>query len=188
MDNKNREHLVEKKLKDRIAFFEGFLEVHKDEVLLPDGNKSHREYIHHPGAVAILVIDKEDIYMEYQYRYPVGEVILEIPAGKLDKGEDIKKAALRELQEETGLIAKDLIKIGAMYNSVGYSDEVIHFFVAKEFEKSTRSLDDGEFIDIVKMPFKDVLEMVLNNEIKDSKTAYGIMLYDNLVKSGKISK
>ena len=188
MKYKDEKNLIEKKIDGKIVYYEGFLELHKDKVLLPDGNSSTREFIHHPGAVAIIVIDGDDIYMEYQYRYPVGEVILEIPAGKLDKGEEIYSAALRELKEETGICAKELIKIGEMYNSVGYSDEVIHFFVAKDFTKEERFLDDEEFIDVVKMPFNKVLEMVNNNEIKDSKTAFGIMLYDNLLRNGKISK
>ena len=178
--------LIEKKVDGEIVFKGALLEVHKDKVTLPDGNYSYREYIYHNGASAILVIDGEDIYMERQFRYPVGEVIWEIPAGKLDKGEDPLTGAKRELEEETGIKTDNLIKIGAMYNSVGYSNEVINYYVAKDFSEGSKKLDDEEFIDVVKVPFKKVLEMVLNGEIKDSKTAYGIMLYDNLKRLGKI--
>lgn len=178
--------LIEKKISGSIVFKGRLLEVHKDEVLLPDGNTTGREYIAHPGAAAIIVIDGDDIYMERQFRYPVGEVILEIPAGKLDIGEDILTGAKRELKEETGLVCDNLIKIGSMYNSVGYSNEVIHFFLAKDFKQGTNNLDYEEFIDVVKMPFNKVLDMVINNQIKDSKTAYGILMYHELKMAKKI--
>ena len=130
--------------------------------------------------------DDNNIYMEYQYRHPVKKVVFEIPAGKLEWGEDPSLAAIRELKEETGITSTELIKIGEMLNSVGYSDEIIHFYYAKIVSVGDTDLDDNEFINVVKMPFSEVKEKVLKNEIKDSKTAFGVMLYDNLVKEGLI--
>ena len=178
--------LIEKKISGVIVFKGTLLEVHKDEVLLPNGAKSHREYIKHNGAVAILVFDKDDIYMERQFRYPINEVIYEIPAGKIDLGEEELVAAHRELKEETGLTTDKLIKIGSMYNSVGYSNEVINFYYTNTFKEGETHLDENEFIDVIKMPFSKVLDMVLSGEIKDSKTAYGIMIYDELKKAKKL--
>ena len=178
--------LIEKRIGGEIVFKGALLEVHKDTVLLPDGNKATREYIYHNGASAILVIDNDDIFMERQFRYPIGEVIWEIPAGKLDKGEDPLTGAKRELEEETGLKCENLTFIGSMYNSVGYSNEVINYFVARDFKMGNKNLDEEEFIDVCKIPFKKVLDMVISGEIKDSKTAYGIMLYHNLKTMGKI--
>lgn len=169
---------------ESVAYKGSFLEFKKDEVLLPDGNYAFREYIHHPGAVAILVIDKDDnVYMERQFRYPIRKIIYEIPAGKLEKGEDILEAAKRELEEETGLIAKNMEKLGEDYPCVGYSDEVIHIYLVKEFEEGKQHLDEEEFVEVEKIPYEEVLEMIKNGEIKDSKTVHAISLYK--IKYGK---
>lgn len=171
--------LEEKTKSESIAYKGSFLEFKKDQVILPDNNTAYREYIHHPGAVAILVIDKEDnIYIERQFRYPLRKVIYEIPAGKLEKGENISEAAKRELEEETGLVSEILVKLGETYPCVGYSDEVIHIFLAKDFKEGKQHLDEEEFVDVIKIPFEKVKEMIINGEIKDSKTVHAIFLYE----------
>lgn len=171
--------LEEKTKKESIVYNGSFLEFRKDEVILPDDNIAYREYLHHPGAVAILVIDSDNnIYIERQYRYPLRKVIYEIPAGKLEKDEDILEAAKRELEEETGLVSKSLEKLGETYPCVGYSDEVIYIFLAKDFKEGKQHLDEEEFVDVVKMPFEKVKEMIISGEIKDSKTVHAIYLYE----------
>lgn len=177
--NKKYQNLIEITKSEETAYKGKFLEFNCDEVYLPNGETSMREYVNHPGAVAILVIDEENnVLFEEQFRYPLHEVILEIPAGKLEKNEDILFAANRELEEETGLVANKLIKLGISYPCVGYSNEVIHLFLAVDCKKGKQHLDDEEFLNVVKIPFDEVKKLIKNGVIKDSKTIQAIYLYE----------
>ena len=139
--------------------------------------KVAREVVEHRGAAAILAIDKNKILLVKQYRFPHGYV-LEIPAGTLEKGEQPKKCAFRELKEETGYVAKKMIPLIKYYPSIGYNTELIHCFVATGIKKSSKlKLDADEIISVVKINFKKVLRMILSGKIVDSKTICAVLTY-----------
>jgi len=139
--------------------------------------KVAREIVEHRGAAAILAIDKGKILLVKQYRFPHGYV-LEIPAGTLEKGEEPKKCAIRELKEETGYVAKKMIPLIKYYPSIGYNTELIHCFVASGIRKSSKlKLDADEIISVVKIDFKKVLQMILSGKIVDSKTICAVLTY-----------
>lgn len=137
----------EKIKKEETVFKGGFLKVNLVEVELPNKKIAYRDVVRHPGAVAILTLNENnEVLLEYQYRTAIDEIIMEIPAGKLEKGEDIKEAALRELKEETGLYANKIEYLGKTLVAAGYSDEIIHIYLAKDLTKGTNDLDEDEFV------------------------------------------
>lgn len=147
-----------------------------DEVLLPNGESSRRDYIAHPGGVTIAALDENnELYFVRQFRYPYGRVILELPAGTLEKGENPKDAGVRELKEETGAICSELISLGEFYPSAGYSDEVIYLYYTRVERVEAQCLDEDEFINTVKIPLRKAVEMIYNNEIKDGKTIAAVL-------------
>ena len=157
--------------------FDGaLLKVWKDEVELPNGKTSGREYIKHPGASVVLpVFANGDVMLVGQYRYPVGDVFLEVPAGKLDPNETPLQTAKRELQEEAGLTCKNLVQIGSFHPCVGYSDEIIHLFIGWNIKEQDQNPDDDEFLTRHRFPFKTVLEMIESGDITDSKTIITVL-------------
>lgn len=162
---------TEKKLSGEVVFDGKLLKIEKDTVNLPNGNTSTREVVRHPGAVCVLAIDDDyTIYMTKQYRYALAEEVLELPAGKIDKGEKPLEAAKRELKEETGLTADNFVYYGKFYPASGYSDEGLYFYVATDLHKGEQQLDDDEFVKVVAMPLKTAISMCHNGEIPDSKT------------------
>ncbi|MBR5097857.1 MAG: NUDIX hydrolase [Spirochaetales bacterium] len=173
----NKMDLVEKQL-DSTKVFEGrLLHVYKDNILLPNGNKSTREYIKHPGAVAIVALDdKNRIAIEHQFRYPFSAELIEIPAGKLDYiGENPLSAAERELREETGITASEFEYMGPFYPTCAYSNEVIHLYWAKGLSYGDRDLDDDESINVEMMDIKDVVRMILEGKVQDGKTQAAVL-------------
>ncbi|MBR5272072.1 MAG: NUDIX hydrolase [Clostridia bacterium] len=168
--------LNEKTLKKEIVYQGRKFAFCSDEVLLPNGETSRRDYVAHPGGVTIAALDENDnLYFVRQFRYPYGRVILELPAGTLEKDEDPMDAGLRELKEETGAICSKLESLGEFYPSVGYCNEVIYLYYARVESVEMQSLDEDEFINVVKIPLKKAVEMVLNNEIKDGKTQVAVL-------------
>ena len=166
-------HLSEKKLSGEQIFSGRVVDLSVDKVELEDGKITTRELITHPGGVCVVPInDKGEIYMVKQFRYPFSSVLLEIPAGKLEKGEDHRECGIRELKEEIGAEAEYL---GCLYPTVAYDTEIIHMYLAKGLSFGEQSLDDGEFIDVIKMPFEQAVEMVMKNEIPDAKTQLAIL-------------
>lgn len=154
------------------------LNLRNDEVLLPDGRHAFREVIEHSGGAAVLAVDENDcVYLTEQFRYPYKKPLLELPAGKLNSGEAPEECALRELREETGLIAKRLIPLGELYPSPGYTEEIIYVFRAEGLICGTSSPDEDEFLNVIKMPLKKLLEKIKRNEIKDAKTVFGVLRY-----------
>ncbi len=154
----------------------GFLHVWRDKVRLPDGAITHREYIRHPGAVAILALtDAGLVVLERQYRYPLAREFIEIPAGKVEPGEALLETAKRELLEETGYWAADWQRMTTIHNAIAYSDEGIELYVARDLEKRTPSLDAGEFLEVFEVPLAEALAMVRDGRITDVKTMIALL-------------
>jgi len=155
----------------------GFLRVHRDRVRLPDGTETTREYIKHPGAVAIVALTGDGrVVLERQHRYPLRRDFIEIPAGKLEQGEASLETAKRELLEETGYVAAEWIRLGVAYNAIGYSDEGIELFIARGLEKREAKLDAGEFLEVFTLPMDEALAMVRDGRITDMKTMVALLL------------
>ncbi|MBQ8210332.1 MAG: NUDIX hydrolase [Clostridia bacterium] len=179
----NDEMLIEKKVSSEYIFDGKLLQVYRDTIELPNGEPATREYIKHQGAVAVVpVTDENEIIAVRQYRYPIGRVTIEIPAGKLDKDEEPLTAAKRELSEETGVESADIEYIGGLYPSVAYTDEIIHMYVAKNLKYGEMHTDDDEFLDVVKIKIDDFVDMILKGEIMDSKTQAAVLKVAMLLK------
>lgn len=165
----------------------------KDTVMLPNGKQALREVVKHPGGVCVAALtDKQEILLVSQFRYPVGDEILEVPAGKLTKGEDPLCCGKRELHEETGASAKEYTDLGQLFPSPGYTDEIIYIYLAKGLTYGEQDPDDDEFLDVVKMPLETAVEKVLSGEIKDAKSQAAILktwlfLQREKTSAGKIS-
>lgn len=158
--------------------FKGFiLDVKVDEIRQPDGNIGTRELIRHIGAVCIVpVTDDNKVIMENQYRYPIAQLIQEIPAGKLDAAdEDRLEAAKRELREETGYTADEWIDMGLYYPAPAYSDEKITMYLAKGLHKGETDLDDDEFIEVTEIPITELIDDIVSGKITDGKTQVAIL-------------
>ncbi|UPT74122.1 MAG: NUDIX hydrolase [Elusimicrobiota bacterium] len=147
-----------------------------DTVRLPDGKLATREFMNHPGAVGVVpFLDKDTIVMVRQYRHPVGEVTLELPAGKLDKGENKLSCVRRELAEETGYTAKTIKPLLNYWPTPAFADEVLYLYTAAGLTPGKVHADDDEFIEAVAVPFKKALAMALDGRIMDSKTVVGLL-------------
>jgi ADP-ribose pyrophosphatase len=148
-----------------------FLRIKCDTVRLPDGKHATREYVVHPGAVVVLpLLDDGQVVLERQFRYPVGQVMIELPAGKLEAGEDPLLCGLRELQEETGYTAAEWAYAGQMHLAIAYSTEVIHIYFARGLTGGARQLDAGEFLDVFTAPAQDLLDWCADGTVTDAKT------------------
>ena len=174
----------EKTIKTERIFEGKILKVDYDTVLLPNGKQATREIVRHPGGVGVVAVDDSDmIYMVKQYRIPYDDILLEIPAGKLDKNENIDSAAARELSEETGLSAKEWNYIGDFYPSVGFCDENLRLYMASGLVMGDVHPDDDEFLNVVKMPFDEVAAMCVDGKIKDGKTIAAVLKADYIRKN-----
>ncbi len=168
--------LFEKQLSSEQIYDGKVVKLYRDTVQLQDGKTSVREVVRHPGAVCVVpVTDKGEIIMVRQFRYPFGRVFLEIPAGKLDAGEDPRAAAMRELSEETGAEALQLEELGIYCSTVAIFDEKIHMYLARGLKFSAPHTDEGEFLEVVHMPFHDAVEMIMDGEIQDGKTQAAVL-------------
>lgn len=157
----------------------------RDTVELENGNTALREVIEHPGGVAVLPVDEHDnILMVRQFRYPFGTQLLEIPAGKLEYGEDAFLCGQRELEEETGCTAAFYHPLGQLLPTPAYDNEVIHLYYAKDLTKTKQHLDSDEFLTVEAIPFETVVSMVLANEIRDAKTQIAVLKAKLLRESG----
>ncbi|MEA5004626.1 MAG: NUDIX hydrolase [Christensenella sp.] len=172
----NLDEMKETTLSSESIYDGAIINVEKDTVRLPDGNTSIREVVRHPGGVSVCAIDHDlNVYFVRQFRYPFGTVLLELPAGKIDPEENPYDAALRELKEETGLVATDMISLGQIYSSVGFCDEVIHMYMAVSVEQREQCLDAGEFVKVEKIPIAEAVQMVIRGEITDAKTVASLL-------------
>ncbi|WP_099360605.1 NUDIX hydrolase [Fredinandcohnia onubensis] len=171
------DHLLEKTIKREVLFEGKVIDLHIEEVELPNGHTSRRELIKHSGAVAILALtDENKIVMVQQYRKALDKVIVEIPAGKLEKGEAPEVTAKRELEEETGYDCETLTPLISFYTSPGFADELVHLFIAKDLKKieNPASLDEDEFVDLLEVSLDEALELLKEKKIYDAKTAYAV--------------
>ena len=158
-----------------------------DEILLPDGKKAIREYMEHPGAVAVLpLVGDGSIVLVKQYRYPVGKVTYELPAGKLGKGEDPASCVRRELAEETGYRAGRVRRILSYWPTSAFSNEIIHIYTAEGLVESSKSPDEDEFIEHLTVPFRSALDWVIEGKIRDSKTVIALLFW--AVRGAKTSR
>jgi ADP-ribose pyrophosphatase len=168
--------LAETLLAGEEVFSGRLLKVYRDRVRLPDGSESVREYIRHPGAVAIVALLADDrVVLERQYRYPLGRDFIEIPAGKLEPGEAHLQTAKRELQEETGYVASEWRRLGLIHNAIGYSDEGIELWLARGLERREQKLEPGEFLEVFSLPLAEARAMVRDGRITDVKTIAGLL-------------
>jgi len=177
----------EKTISEKHIYTGNIISVDLATVTLPDGRQATRDIVRHPGASAVIPINENgEIYMVRQYRKPIDRVSLEIPAGKLDKGEDPRVCAERELKEETGLTAREITHIISIHSTPGFSNEVLHLYAATGLKEGQSCADADEFISTEKFTIAQLTDMILKGEITDAKSIIGILLADKIV-DGKIN-
>ena len=179
------EHLIEQTLERQELFKGRFLHAYRDTVRLPDGGQAMREYVVHPGAVVVVPLlqgphGETRIVLERQYRYPVGQVMVELPAGKLDAGEEPLLCGQRELLEETGYRASEWARAGQMHLAIAYSTEVIHIFFARGLVAGERQLDEGEFLDVFAASLDELLAWSRDGRLTDGKTLSCLLWAQNV--------
>lgn len=179
---------LEEKTLDSVTIYEGkIIKLKVDDVELPNGNTSKREVVEHPGGVAIAALtDKNELLFVRQYRYPFKEVVLELPAGKLETGSSPLENGKRELLEETGAIGYNYISLGAQMVSPGFTNEVVHLYLCRIEKFDEQMLDEDEFLNVERIPIDKAVEMVLNNQIFDGKTQTAVLKASMLLQSGAI--
>ncbi len=178
--------LKETRLSTEVMYEGSFMQVHKDAVRLPDGAVSSREYIRHPGAVTVLaLLDNGKLVMERQFRYAPQREFIELPAGKIDHGEDPLLTAQRELLEETGYVAGEWTHLATTWPCIGYSDERIEFFLARGLRHEGRQLDHGEFLEVFELSLDEATEWVRQGKINDGKTIVGLYWLEKTLQGWK---
>ena len=168
--------LTEKTLSSEKIFDGRILHIRRDTVQLPNGAQSFREVVDHPGGVCVLALDGENrALLVSQFRYPYKEVVREVPAGKLERGEDPREAAIRELREETGAVAGTFESLGELYPSPGYCGEIIRMYLARDLTFGGTDLDEDEFLNLERVPFETLVQQVLSGEVRDAKTIAAVL-------------
>lgn len=171
--------LKETRLNSALIYDGDFIQVRKDDVRLPDGSVSSREYITHPGAVAVLaILDNGNLVMERQFRYASQREFIELPAGKIDSGEDILVCAQRELLEETGYVAREWTHLTTVWPCIGYADERIEYFVARGLTYQGHKLDEGEFLEVFELSLTEAIDWIRLGKINESKTLVGLFFLE----------
>lgn len=168
--------LEEKTIKKNYVYNGRIINVRNDDAELPNGKPCLREVVEHPGGVCVAAITEDgELLFVRQFRYPYMEIIPELPAGKLEKGEDPFETGKRELEEETGCVADEYYDLGKFYPSPGYCGEIIYLYAAKKLTDTRQRLDEDEFLSVEKIPLEKAVEMVMNNEITDGKTQAAVL-------------
>ncbi len=168
--------LIEKPLKAEYIYKGKIVNLRVDDALLPNGETAKREVVEHGGGVAVLPLtDDGFVVMVEQFRYPYMKTVLEIPAGKKEKGEEPIVCGIRELKEEAGITAKEILSLGELYPTPGYCGEIIYMFLARGLTFGSQNTDEDEFLNVKKVPFEKAVEMVLSGEIKDAKTGLALL-------------
>lgn len=174
---------TEKPLKQDYIYKGKIVNLRVDDAELPDGTTALREVVEHPGGVCVAALtDTQELLFVKQFRYPYMETVLELPAGKLEYGEDPFAAGKRELLEETGAAAEHYRDLGKLYPTPGYCGEIIHMYLAENLNFFEQHLDEDEFLEVRRIPLEEAFQMVMRNEIRDSKTQVGILKTYQLVK------
>jgi len=177
--------LTETELASETVFQGGLLHVKRDRVRLPNGKESTREYIVHPGAVVVIpVFDNGDLLLERQHRYPLHRDFIELPAGKIDSGENDLTCAKRELEEETGYTAGEWREVTTIYPCIGYSDERLAFYLARGLEPGNHGRDHDEFLEILRVPFGEAMDWLRNGRICETKTVIGLFWLEKMLQQG----
>ncbi len=175
---------MEKKISSELVYKGGVVKVYHDKVLTDKGNTANRDVVRHMGGAGVIAIDENnEIYLIKQFRYAVGKELIEIPAGKLEPGEDPMITAQRELIEEAGIEAKTVKSIGQMIPTCGYCDEVIYVYYATDIKPAKQNLDEDEVVTVFKMPLNDAVKAVFNGEIIDGKTIYAILALNEILRN-----
>ena len=178
----NDRHLMEVKTSGTELFKGHFLHAFRDTVRLPDGSSTTREYVLHPGAVMVIpLLDDGRVVLERQYRYPVQQVMIEFPAGKLDPGEAVLACAQRELLEETGFSAREWARAGVLHPVIAYSTEFIDIWFARGLSQGSRRLDAGEFLDVFTATPAELLQWCRDGQVTDAKTLTGSLWLQNVL-------
>lgn len=173
----------EKKISSEEIYNGKVVKLSVDSVELDNGFKTKREVIHHPGGVCIVALDdEENVFFVEQFRYPFNAALTEIPAGKLEYGENPEECGKRELKEEIGAEAESFEYLGKLYPTVAYDTEIIYMYLARGLSFGEQDLDEGEFLDVKKMPLEKAVKMVMNDELNDSKTQLAILKAYNKIR------
>lgn len=181
-------NLKEERLSSTLIYDGRIIKLRNDKIKLPDGNTAYREYVRHPGGICVLPLtDKGEVMLVRQYRYPYGEEVLEIPAGKRDSAdEDTLEGGKRELKEELGVEAENFLFLGRFYPTPGYTDEVIYMYVAWGLKYGKANPDEDEFLEGEKIPLDRLIELIMSGEIPDGKTQAAALKVKYLIDEGKI--
>ena len=183
----NDEKLVEKTLEEQLIFDGRVITVYHNKALLPNGETAMREIVAHPGGVCIAALtDEDELLFVRQFRSPYGEIVTELPAGKLERGEDPFKAGIRELSEETGASARHITSLGTLYPTPGYCGEIIYMYLATGLSFGDQHTDDDEFLDVLRIPLAKAVEMVMAGELPDSKTQTAVLKVARMKENGAI--
>ncbi|MCI8554334.1 MAG: NUDIX hydrolase [Clostridiales bacterium] len=178
-------NLKEETLSQEYRYQGKIVNLRVDQARLPDGTKAAREVVEHPGGVCVAALtDRDELLFVRQFRYPYGEIIPELPAGKLSPGEDPAACGQRELEEETGARAARFEPLGRLYPSPGYCAEIIHLFAARDLTFGEARPDEDEFLEVERIPFSEAVRMVLAGEIDDAKTQIAVLRLDALRRQG----
>lgn len=176
------EHLYEKTISSQSIYDGRIIKVKVDEVLLPNGNTAKREIVNHQGAVAVMPLtDDGKMIAVRQFRKPLERTIVEIPAGKLEPGEEPLACAIRELEEETGYVAEKLELLSSFYTSPGFADEILHVYVATGLTKGESRPDEDEFVDVLELTLEEAQQLHRTGEIRDAKTVVALFAWENRV-------
>lgn len=173
-NNESFDHLREKVMHSTEIFNGNIIKVTHDDVLLPNGSTSKREIVHHNGAVAIIAVHDDHLFLVRQYRTPTEEVILEIPAGKVEKDEEPYETARKELKEEIGGVSSDIRKLYEFYTAPGFASELIHMYIAEDLKLEEQALENDEFLDVVKVPINLLEEHLEKGYFRDAKTIIAV--------------
>lgn len=172
--------LTEKTLSNKIIYDGAIIRTELDEVLLPNGSAAKREVVRHPGGVCVAALnEKNELAFVTQYRYPYAELVRELPAGKLERGEDPFEAVKRELMEETGASSYTWRDMGKLYPSPGYCDEIIYLYACRISVQGSSCPDEDEFLEVEYIPLEDAVKLVMDGQLRDSKTQTLILKLDN---------